>query len=121
MVPIGVDPEGAQFQFSAVIPTQASAPISSILFEFNVDSSPSAFRNCQDRKGICFYAQIEQEMLLQFSHNQTISMDVETKHELLKLMKTWERTSIHSILLQEEEKHMSQRELQTIFIVKFEY
>ena len=83
MVPLGFDPEGVQFQFPAVIPTQASAPISSILFEFNVDSS-SAFGNCQDRKGICFFAQIEQEMLLPFSQNQTIVIDAKMKQELWK-------------------------------------
>ena len=84
MVPLGFDPECVQFQFPAVIPTQASTPISSILFEFNVDSSPSAFGNCQDRKGICFFAQIEQEMLLPFSQHQTIVIDAEMKQELWK-------------------------------------
>ena len=87
MVPLGFDPEGFQFQFPAVIPTQASAPISSILFEFNVDSSPYAFGNCQDRKGIRFFAQIEQEMLLPFSQHQTIVIDAEMKQELWKYMK----------------------------------
>ena len=84
MVPLRFDPEGVQFQFPAVIPTQASAPISSILFECSVDSSPSAFGNCQDRKVICFFAQIEQEMLFPFSQHQTIVIDAEMKQELRK-------------------------------------
>ena len=54
MVPLGFDPEGVPSPSPAVTPTQASAPISSVLLKFSIDIPSSAFRILGVPKSICF-------------------------------------------------------------------